>query len=122
MPCEDAHEQNCELLFKDEVYQIVGCGMEVLNEVGHGWPEKVYEKCLAVEFQLRGIHYSQQERFGIYYKSVPVGEFIPDLISHRSIVIDTKVIECITDHERGKMLNYLRVAKLRVGVILEPIS
>jgi len=32
--------------------------------------------------------------------------------------VDTKVIDQITDHERGLMLNYLRITKLRVGVIL----
>ncbi|WP_240191940.1 GxxExxY protein [Desulforhopalus vacuolatus] len=29
-----------ELLLKDEVYQIVGCAMEVLNRSGHGLLEK----------------------------------------------------------------------------------
>ncbi len=32
--------------------------------------------------------------------------------------MDTKTIDCITDVERGQMLNYLRITKLRVGVIL----
>jgi len=34
------------------------------------------------------------------------------------IVVDTKVIDRISDHERGLMLNYLRITSLRVGVIL----
>jgi len=29
-----------------------------------------------------------------------------------------KVMEAITDHERGKMLNYLRITGHKVGVIL----
>ena len=44
--------------------------------------------------------------------------FVPDLIAFDSVVVDTKVIERITDHERGLMLNYLRITGLRVGVIL----
>jgi GxxExxY protein len=44
--------------------------------------------------------------------------FIPDLIAFDTVVVDTKVIDRITDHERGLMLNYLRITKLRVGVIL----
>jgi hypothetical protein len=47
-----------------------------------------------------------------------VGLFIPDLIAFDVIVVDTKVIDRITDHERGLMLNYLRITSLRVGVIL----
>ncbi len=34
---------NENLLLKDEVYQIVGCAIEVLNELGHGLIEKPYE-------------------------------------------------------------------------------
>lgn len=47
-----------------------------------------------------------------------VGQFIPDLIAFDAVVVDTKVIDQITDHERGQMMNYLRITKLRVGVIL----
>jgi GxxExxY protein len=47
-----------------------------------------------------------------------VGEFIPDLIAFNTVIVDTKVIERINDHERGQMLNYLRITKLRVGLLL----
>ena len=50
--------------------------------------------------------------------SKQVGLFIPDLIAFGSVIVDTKVIGRITDHERGQMLNYLRITKLRVGLIL----
>jgi GxxExxY protein len=43
---------------------------------------------------------------------------IPDLIAFESVVFDLKVIEEITDHERGQMLNYLKITGLQVGVIL----
>jgi GxxExxY protein len=92
--------------------------MEVLNGIGHGLHEKIYENSLAVEFKLQGIAFDQQRRFDVLYKAVTVGEFIPDLITHAAMVVDTKVIDRITDHERGQMLNYLRITKLRVGVLL----
>src|SRR6266496_4257435 len=107
-----------ELLFKNEVFQIVGCAIEVLNTLGHGLLEKPYENALVVEFDLRKIPFRQQPTFDILYKGQKVGLFIPDLIAFESIVVDTKVIERITDHERGLMLNYLRITCLRVGMIL----
>ncbi len=45
-------------------------------------------------------------------------EDVPDLIAFAAVVVDTKVIDRITDVERGKRLNYLRITKLRVEVIL----
>src|SRR2546426_9303624 len=49
-----------DLLLKDEVYQIVGCAIEVLNGIGHGLHEKPYENALVVEFGLRGVPFQQQ--------------------------------------------------------------
>ena len=109
---------NGKLLANEEVFQIVGCAIEVLNVLGHGLLEKPYENALTVEFGLRKVPFRQQPSFDVLYKERKVGLFVPDLIAFDSVVVDAKVIERITDHERGLMLNYLRVTKLRVGVIL----
>ena len=110
--------ENTKLLLKEETHQILGCAFEVLNEIGHGLHEKIYENALVVEFKLRGIASDQQRRYPVLYKSVQVGEYVPDLIAFDAVIVDTKTIDRITDHERGKMVNYLRKAKLRVGLIL----
>ncbi len=83
-----------------------------------GIVEKPYENALVVEFGLRNIPYCQQPVFDVLYKGNKVGLFVPDLIAFDAVVVDTKVIDRIIDHERGLMLNYLRITKLRVGVIL----
>ena len=98
--------------------EIIGCSMEVLNGLGHGLLEKPYEKALVVEFRLRKIAFQQQPRFEVSYKGVEVGEYIPDLIVEKKVVVDTKVIERIGDHEVGQMLNYLKVTGLKVGLII----
>jgi GxxExxY protein len=107
-----------ELILKDEVYAIVSCSIEILNGMGHGLHEKPYENALAVEFSHRGIPFIQQPRFPVHWRNVTVGEFVPDLIAYSQIIVDTKTIERITDHERGQMMNYLRITKLPVGLII----
>jgi GxxExxY protein len=107
-----------KLLAKEEVFQIVGCAIEVLNTLGHGLLEKPYENALVVEFGLRKIPFRQQPVFDVLYKDQKVGLFVPDLITFDAVIVDTKVIDGITKHERGLMLNYLRIANLRIGVIL----
>jgi GxxExxY protein len=109
---------DAKLLFKHEVFQVVGCAIEVLNTLGHGIVEKPYENALVVEFRLKQIPFRQQPIFDLLYKDRKVGTFVPDLIAFDAIVIDTKVIDRIADHERGLMLNYLRITQKRVGVIL----
>jgi len=109
---------NEKLLLKAEVFDVVGCAIEVLNTLGHGLVEKPYENALVVEFLLRKIPFQQQRSFDVLYKGHKIGLFVPDLIAFNSLVVDTKVIDQVTDHERGLMLNYLRITSLRVGIIL----
>lgn len=114
----DTNEREFAGLSGPEMYEIVGCAFEVLNGLGHGLREKLYENSLVVEFRLRGIPFAQQPSFPVDYKGVRVGEFIPDLIAFDSIIIDTKTIERISENERGQMLNYLRITGLEVGLVL----
>ena len=107
-----------KLLLKGETEKILGFAFDVLNELGHGLNEKIYENALTVLFKLNGIAFDQQRRFTVLFRGVEVGEFVPDLIAFGSVIVDAKVIDRITDHERGKMINYLRIAKLRIGLIL----
>ncbi|MCX8155545.1 MAG: GxxExxY protein [Verrucomicrobiae bacterium] len=106
------------IALKEEVFHIVGAAMEVLNSLGHGFAEKLYENALVVEFQLRGIPHQQQPRFELFHKGVLIGQFIPDLVAYSQIVVEIKVVDQITDHERGQLLNYLKITRCKVGVLL----
>ncbi len=103
---------------ENQTYAIIGAAMEVSNLLGHGINEKPYENALVVELSLRQIPCEQQVRFDVIYKTVKVGEYVPDLIAGGRIIIDTKVIDRITNHERGQMINYLRITRLPIGLIL----
>ncbi len=107
-----------KLVLKNEVFEIVGCAMEVLNTLGHGLLEKPYENALVVEFGLRQILYQQQPNFDVMYKQVKVGKYIPDLIVFDQVIVDTKVIDKISNHEQGQILNYLKITGMKVGLIL----
>lgn len=107
-----------QLLHGPLVYSIVGASFEVLKALKPGLHEKPYENALVVELRLRRHTLDQQRRFEIRYKGEYVGEFIPDLIVDDVVIVDTKVINQITNLERGQMLNYLRITGLRVGVII----
>src|SRR4029077_5159759 len=92
------------LLLKTEVFQIVGCAIEILNTLGHGLIEKPYENALVGESGLRKISFRQEPPFDVLYKEKKVGLFVPDLIAFDTVVVNTKVIDRITNHERGLML------------------
>ncbi|HEX6565538.1 MAG TPA: GxxExxY protein [Chthoniobacterales bacterium] len=103
--------------FEEETYAVIGAALEVLSQLGHGIHEKPYENALAIELGLREICCQQQKRFDVIYKMIKVGEYVPDLIAADKIIVDTKVVDRITNHERGQMINYLRITGLPLGLI-----
>ncbi len=94
-----------KVLHKELSFEIVGAAMEVLNT-------------LVAELNVRGIAVGQQKRFKVLYKNVVVGEYIPDLLVDDKVIVDTKVIEAVSDAELGQVMNYLRIARLELGIIL----
>lgn len=107
-----------ELLYKDEVYEIINAAIEVLNTLGHGLFDKIYESAMLVELRCRNIPSDQQKRFVVNYKNEMIGEYIPDLIAYDKIIIEIKTIDVITNHERGQVINYLRLTGMKLGLIL----
>ena len=68
-----------KLLAKEEVFQIVGCAIEVLNTLGHGLLEKPYENALADEFGMRNIPFRQQPLFDVPLQRTQGRSFYPRL-------------------------------------------
>ena len=106
------------LIHHDESYRIIGCAMEVHKVLGPGLNEKPYEYALAVEFQLAGIRFLQQQAFPVIYKGQWVGECIPDLIAFGKIVVEVKTVSSIGNSEFGQMMNYLKIIDHRLGIIV----
>ena len=104
--------------FKDGTYEIIGSAMRVHRSLGPGLREKPYENALVIDLQNIGIKVQQQRAFPIRYLNSIVGDCIPDMTVHDSVLVDAKSIDTIGETESAQMLNYLRIARLEVGLII----
>jgi len=108
-----------ELLFKDEVYALVGAAMEVYNELGNGFLEPVYQEAYEMELSARTIPFDSQKLLPIYYKNRKLRkEYKADLIAYGKIIVELKSQECLTKKDEAQMLNYLNATKFTVGVLI----
>lgn len=97
---------------------IIGSAMAVLNDLGPGLDERVYENAMVVEFRHRAIGYAQQSRYPVHYRGEPVGTLIPDLIVAEAVIVDTKVVSAFTDRDIAQVLGYLAITGLKLGLLL----
>ena len=108
-----------ELLHKEEVFKIVGAGMEVYNELGSGFLEGVYQEALELEFLRQGLPFESQMPLAINYKGQPLKKsYIPDFIVFGKIIVELKALDRLSGTEEAQLINYLKATGLRVGVLL----
>ena len=73
--------------------EIIGAAMAVLNELGPGLDEKLYERALVIELRRRGNKVDQQKSFPVHYAGELIGTMVPDMIIDDSVIADPKVVE-----------------------------
>jgi len=92
--------------------------MTVLNNLGHGFHEKIYENALAIEFGDQGLKFQKQPSFDVNYKGQNIGHYIPDFVVMDKIVVELKTIDKIGPNKTGQVINYLKATGLKVGVLV----
>jgi GxxExxY protein len=70
--------------------RVLGAVFEVSNTVGAGFLEKVYERALLRELDLRGIRTVAQASFPVSYKAQYVGEYFADILVEDVLVVELK--------------------------------
>jgi len=98
--------------------EVIGRAYQVLNALGHGFAEKVYENAMAHELRKAGLRVEQQVPQTVYYDGVVVGEYAVDLLVEGRLVIELKAAKGIDDSHIAQVINYLRCTGLHVCLIL----
>lgn len=98
---------------------IIGAAIDVHRELGPGLLEAVYEECLVEELRQRGLALTSQHPLPIVYKGKRLNSFYRcDLLVERTVIIELKTVDAITAVHKAQLLSYLKLAKLRYGLLL----
>ncbi len=106
-------------LHGDLTKAIIAGAIEVHRHLGPGLLESVYEAALARELAMREIPFLRQHDIPVIYKGEPVGVgFRIDLLVADSVIIELKAVEKLTPVHESQLLTYLKLAKMRVGLLI----
>ncbi len=108
-----------ELVLKDEVYEVIGAAMEVYCQLGRGFLEPIYQEAFEIELGRRGLPFDHHKELRIEYKGNLLDKkYVPDLICFDQIVVELKVCERLSSIEEAQLLNYLKMTRMRVGLLI----
>ena len=98
--------------------RVIGCAFTVLNTLGAGFLEKVYENALAHELGAAGLIVVQQCSVKVHYNDVVVGEYFADLLVEDMLLVELKTVKALDDAHRMQCTNYLKATGLRFCLLL----
>ena len=98
--------------------KIIGVSMAILNELKPGLDEKLYERALIIELKHRGHVVSVQRSFPVFYGGELIGNLPPDLIVDDAVIVDPKVVACVTETHFAQMVGYLNITGLDLALLI----
>ena len=107
-----------DLQFGEITEKIIGCAFEVINELGTGFLESVYEKALTIALQEKGFRVQCQHPIHVYFRQRIVGEFYADLLVGGKIIVELKVAKAIAPEYQAQIINYLKATGIEVGLLV----
>jgi GxxExxY protein len=97
---------------------IIGCGIAVHRELGPGLPESTCEEAFCIELAEAGLAFDRQIRVPVFYRGRQIGEYRPDVVIEKRVVVEIKRVERLIGVHRAQLLAYMRVLKLPVGLLM----
>lgn len=102
----------------DLTRRVLGAILDVSNTLGAGFLEKVYQRALLHELQMRGIAASAEASIPVTYKGHGVGEYFADILVEEVLVIELKCAERLSNDHVAQCLNYLRASGLKLCLLV----
>ena len=110
---------NEEFLLKEECYKIIGCCMEVHNELGCGFLEAVYQEALSIVLSEKKIPFVKEEVLDIIFREKILNKkYIADFICFDELIVELKATEGLANHDIAQVLNYLKATGKKIGLLI----
>jgi GxxExxY protein len=108
-----------ELLYKEEVFKLVGFCMEIHRELGKGHDEIIYKDAFVVELSRGNMPFLREKNYQVIYKGVVLPHlYYADFVIGEKILFEAKAVEKLVDAHVKQVLNYLAASKLRLGLLV----
>ena len=98
--------------------KIIGVCFEVINELGSGFLESVYEKALLVALRDKGLNAVSQVPVSVCFRGKCIGEFFADILVEGKILIELKAAKSLAPEHLAQVINYLKATGLETGLLV----
>jgi GxxExxY protein len=99
-------------------HKIIGCAMEVHNQLGNGFQEVVYQRALSIELNLNQIEHQRELEMPLEYKGYDVGTRRVDFFVEGMVMVEIKAIEKLEGVHKAQAINYCEAYNIADGLLI----
>ncbi|MEM6258647.1 MAG: GxxExxY protein [Planctomycetota bacterium] len=103
---------------EDLTRKIIAAAYEVHNEMGPGFLESVYERCMVIALEQMGLQVQAQQAIAVDFREQPVGQYLADLLVEDTVIVELKSIRELAAAHEVQLVHYLTVTQRPVGLLL----
>ena len=107
-----------EMMHQDLTESIIGACFEVMNELGAGFLESVYEKALLIALRDKRITAQSQVPLSVLFRGEKVGDFFADILVEGKVIIELKAAKAMVPEHQAQIINYLKATGIDVGLLV----
>jgi len=108
-----------EYIMHEEITkEIIGCAFEVINELGAGFLESVYERALLLALRQKGLSAISQHPVKVMFRGKCVGDFYADIFVEEKVIVELKAVKTIAPEHQAQIINYLNATGIEVGLLI----
>jgi GxxExxY protein len=97
---------------------VIGVFFDVYNELEYGLPEQVYRSALHIVLAERGFLCRSEVKLDVHFHGHHIGSYRADVIVEDSVILELKAGAVLPPGSKAQLINYLRLSKLEVGLLL----
>ncbi|MEI6387567.1 MAG: GxxExxY protein [Spirochaetota bacterium] len=116
MDGQDGHDKS--LKNGDITEAVIGCAFEIINELGSGFLESVYEKAMILALRERGLAANGQYPINVTFRGQSVGEFYADILVQGVVIVELKTAKALAPEHQAQIINYLNATGIEVGLLI----
>jgi len=98
--------------------KILKACFEVINELGSGFLESVYEKALAIVLNEMGLKVQTQVPLNVKFRGISVGDFFADILVEDKVILELKAVRKLAPEHMAQLINYLKATEVDGGLLI----
>jgi GxxExxY protein len=107
-----------QLIHEELTRTILSACFEVINELGAGFLESVYEKALLIALQQKGLTAVAQVPIEVSFRGNSVGQFFADILVEDAVIVELKAVSALAPEHKAQLINYLKATGIEVGLLV----